>query len=586
MKKEPITNELFKINLAMTILTILGSTAIYFCTGTTNSSYTVLNSYLAFGILFAYFYLIIGNVKKNISELKKEVLYINYPLNIALFFSFIFLILISCAVCLFYINKEAINTATLFLFFLTVISLILPSVVLLVIIYFITPALIIPNLKTDTNSRKNYKYLYFFLLIVYIIVCLFNGFILIDKAEHWDSQFKYKSAKLSVNFSTDNIKIHKDISSYAKKQMSKDKLEIPFYYTKDYFTFPEYETAENFCKSINARIPNYLEAYNIAFSYFDILGDKYYLISDKDMRTPLVLHFKNMSYTVEKLPDNAKTILYCVSSESDNYGLKNKQYFYSNLKEIHEAKNSNQNGIQTDENEIDKMISSKINEDFQYEIDTEKKHVNFSVKEVNLEYMKSLISQGYNYNPEIRIKSEYEASDNQVNSIISRDSKNIKLCYYPFTQYDNMTINQEREIWEQSFCSPSFTLLNSEPAYISTTKDTYCAQQGGRLPNIPELSAILKVNGINPAGKKFWTNNIIGKNTAVIAYYQDEKFLNVQISDYNTHAYAYCIKEAETPSKVMANYKSKFFGYDGNVYSKQICPDCFYYEVPDVIVKY
>ena len=53
----------------------------------------------------------------------------------------------------------------------------------------------------------------------------------------------------------------------------------------------------------------------------------------------------------------------------------------------------------------------------------------------------------------------------------------------------------------------------------------------------------------------------------------------------NYNAYAYCIRNASPPSSVIANYKSKFNGYDGYNYAQRICSDCNYYEVPDVIVS-
>lgn len=597
MKRKPLTNELFKINVSLTVLSILANLAIFFFIETNSFGFTVLSCCSNIALLFVYFWIILGNLNHNLPKYRNEILYINYPLQIAMFFVFLFLILAGSIITLLVLNKEAANTAAMLTFFLTAISVLMPSLVFIAVIYFISPALIIPALKTDKQSKGKYQLIYVLLLIIFAVFCLFKALGAFDRAENFESKNKYKTSKITVKFSAEPLKTGKNITPYAKKLMDAEKMEVPFFYTSDFFRFSKYEDAEAFCKSMDARVPNYLEAFHIAFNNFDTFGNKYYWTSNKDEKIPVVIHFQNMAYVAERLPEKVKPMLYCVSSADDNFGFANKPYFYKNTApEKSAAKkplNKNKKSVLQDIDDLIKKETKSLYETGSYdaEIKSGKRHVSFSVKEVSPDYMRQLIQEGYDYNPALNIKREYETTETKLKSVLDKDTKNIRLCYYPFTEYVSMDINQERQIWEQSFCSPAFTVINTMPSYVSeNSKNSYCRNLGGRLPNIPELAAILKVSGSDVTGAKYWTNNrIIDKKlnnyVSVEAHYKDSRFMEVRSVTSNEDAYAYCIKPAAKPSKVIANYKSKFKGYDGNNYFSRYCPDCYYYEIPDVIIR-
>ena len=596
--KKVNTNVLLNLNLLITVLTVFVNIVIFFFVKTNNSGYTLLNCFSSIGILFVYFYILISNLKKNILKYKNEILYLNYPLNIALFFAFFFVFFIFNFLFLSFINKDAITLTNVFTFFFANLSVILPSIFTLVIIYFISPALIIPQLQSDKFSIKNYKNIFFLFLSLYLGVCIFNGLLNYNSVSNVENKDQYKSSKITIRYSTEPLQFSKNIKPYAKKLMSKDDIQIPFYYTKNSFSFKNYKDAEIFCKSLDARVPNHIEAFHIAFNYFDTLGDKYYWTSNKDEKTPLVLHFKNMSYTIEKQPNNIKPSLYCVTSADDDFGLKNKEYFYkNNAVETYETEKSLYDNKNTHFNDLNELLEKETNTSIlkkqkqNININNEKKLINFSVKEVPYSYMQELIKKGYIYNPSQSIKSKYETSNTKFASTITNyDKKNIRLCFFPFTDYGNMDIFQERQIWEQSFCSPSFTVLNENAAYISNSNiDTYCGNYGGRLPNVPELAAILKVRKNENVGVRYWTNNKIidkelNKYVPVIAYYKNSRFMALESVKNNQNAYAYCIKKSNPSSLVIANYISKFKGYNGFDIYKKYCSQCHYYEVPDTII--
>ncbi len=598
MKKISSPKELLKLNIVITLFIILANIAIFLYTKGSKDYYTYLSLYLNGFILFIYLILFSDKVKNNISELKKEVLYINYPLSIAFFLAFILFILIASAIFLVIINKDAANVTFIFTFFMSTISMLFPSIVLGVFIYFIVPALIVPGLNLRQKKNSKLKYFIIFLFIIYIIFCAYKGFNEITKISNIQNQDKYKSSKLPISYSTEFLKIN-NVSPYAKKKMSRDEVKIPFFYTSESIPQEEYYEAENFCSSMDAKVPNYLEIYHIIFNKFDTFGEKYYWTSDKDGKYPLVLHFKNMSYEIIRKPEKVTPSVYCIAKNTSNYGFNNKLFFYRNVKKEQAA---NLKDMMNKPFDVDKLkefagIETKQTSSFELPkkdiINTEKKHVNFSVKEVTPEVLNELIQKGYNYNPSIMINSQYETEESRLNSAVQKNTDKIRLCYYPFEEYDNMTITQESQIWKQSFCSPAFDLVNQTPVMKTRyDKEAYCMANGGRVPNIPELNGILKTLGVNYIGKKYWINTRISdpnSNTQRPVYveYKDSRFMQIKSlgSGENENAYVYCIKKPQYPSRVIANYKSRFKGEEGLYYAKEKCPSCQYYEVPDTILQ-
>ncbi len=594
------TKELLKLNVLITILIVISNLLIFFFFESSKDKFTILSTYADIYIFFIYLLLLSSKIKKNILELKKEAFYINYPMCIVTFFVFLFLVLVASTLLLITVNKEAANLTFIFMFFMSTISMLFPSIILIVFMYFATPAIIIPSISIQQKGKRKSNSLIIFFLICFILFSTYNGLNTFIKQNNFESQNKYKSARLTISYSTDFLKISNDINSYSQKKMSINTAEVPFDYTAEAFPYSDVKSAKIFCNAIDARMPNYLEAYFIVFNKFDTFGEKYYWINHKDGKHDLVLHYKNMSYEIIRKPENVTPLLYCIARSNDNYGFKNKSYFYRNVqKETQETIKSmvekpfdfdNLKNVVGIEKKEKKVIPSTKNEQ---PVIKEKKHVNFSVKEVSNEVFYELLKKGYKYDPNISIKKEYEANDFTFTATIRENTNNIRLCAYPFTEYDNLSLYQEQQIWKQSFCSPAFELINTTPV-IKTKyeKDSYCYANGGRLPNIPELNGIIKTIGAINTNIGYWTNNKItdsATNTQipVLVQYKDSKFIKIKpVSQYeNDSAYVYCIKKPKQGSKVIANYKSRFPNVEGYYYAKEKCPSCHYYEVPDVILQ-
>ncbi|MCD7739721.1 MAG: hypothetical protein LUH11_00005, partial [Candidatus Gastranaerophilales bacterium] len=603
MKKNTRSFNLLKINIFITILMILSGIIILFCVKAGKNDYFLYNMLITGFLFFIYLFLFSNQVKKDLLTLKKEVLYINYNYRIFTFLILLFAVLTVSAIFLISVNKEAANAAFIFTFFMSTITMLFPYILLLVLVYFIVPAFVVPGISINKNKNSNSSKIIVILFILYLIFCIYKMLNRYDNLSHFESQYRIKSSKLTVNYSTDFLKL-KDISDYGKKLMSQDKLKIPFFYTSDSFPYDDYESAEIFCNSLEARVPNYLEVYHIVFNNFDTFGEQYYWTSDKDGKQNLVLHFKNMSYEIIKRPKDIRPYVYCAADTKDELGIEKKIYFYRNIRQEQketiksftdkEFNFDNLNELLKQERKEQKIIeqqNTQITE--KYATNTDKKYVNFSVKEVTSEVFQELIRAGYSYNPAISVNQEYETNDFMFSSSIINNSGKIRLCYYPFTDYENLNIKQEKEIWKQSFCSPAFDLVSMTPVIkTKNEKDSYCYANGGRLPNIPELNGILKTLGKNQINVKYWTNNTVSNISSnatmpVLVYYKDSRFMTVHAlaSSENDNAYAYCIKNPENPSRVIANYKSRFENTEGSFYAKQKCPDCDYYEVPDTILR-
>ncbi len=597
MKKNKSKKELLKINLFTTFL-IIGTNAIAFMVNQGGKdSFITISFYITGIILFIYLLLLSDKIKSNLTDLKSESLYINYPLSISIFLVFLFLVLIASAICLVVVNKDAANITFIFTFFMTTISMLFPSILLCSFIYFIVPAFIIPSVTNKKN--KNYKFLIITLLIIFLIFCLFKGIKELTRISNIQNQNKYKSAKLTINYSTDFLK-YNNIDNYDIKKMSLSKVKVPFYYTTDAIPFDEFYEAENFCASMSAKIPNQLEIYHIIFNKFDTFGEKYYWTSYQDNNNnSYVLHFKNMSYEIIKKPKNIAPLTYCIANSNSDFGLDKKGYFYRN---VIKERSENLKKLTDKPFDLEGLkefagIEQKNNKIFEEpkkeDINTDKKHVSFSVKEVSREVFSQLLQKGYSYNPNIKINDKYETNEAVLNTKILNNTNNIRLCFYPFSVYENMSITQESQIWKQSFCSPAFELINQTPVVKTRyDKEAYCMANGGRVPNIPELNGILRSLGINYTGKKYWINNRIfdfnsNSQKPVYVEFNNSRFMTIKSlnSNENEQAYVYCIKNAKIPSKVIANYKSRFKGIEGQMYAKEKCPTCLYYEVPDTILE-
>ncbi len=612
MKKPLHKNYLKNINILITILTVILSIAAWGFSEGNRSPYILINSFFCILLLLFYLFLFEKQSEKNLNDIKKEILFINYPVNIGTFFICILVIILLCIATLAIVNQEALNLISVFTFFMSIISMLFPAMILLVFIYFIMPAFIIPGI-IHKNTKRNLKKFYLILVLIFLILCLIKTLPNIIRSQNIEKQDKYKCGQISLEYSREPLN-YRNISAVSEEKLKNIKMKVPFYYTLDSFKFDQYKDASNFCKNINAKVPDYLQMYHIAFNKFDTFGKKYYWTSNTDGKIPIILEFDNMSYKLIKYDGKITPLLYCVSDETE----KNKKFFYKSKKIEREnfIKNIIKNNSNTDN--LEKILGEQtkqqteqqnsyveyppqyssnpyMNNTYQNNIDNERKHVSFNVKLVSNEVFEQLLEKGYNYGRENTINSRYEINDNALKARMNIDysSDNIRLCYYPFINYGDMNIYNEAEIWKQSFCTPSFILAEKTPVLKTKyEKDSYCWAKGGRHPNIPELIGILKYFNKTDIGTKYWTNNVITDSITntkipVMAYYSDSQTISLQGIDEslsNEKAYTYCIKEPEIKSTVIANYKSRFYNENGLYYAKEICPSCGYYEVPDTII--
>lgn len=590
-QKRYISKFLIKNNILFTFIIIVCNVLAFAIADSNKNSLVSLNIFFSCLIFFLYRFKISNLVNRNWLSIKKELMYINYPITIGAFFILIFTIFGFDVYQLSTINKEALNTTFIFTYFMSSISVLMPSILLLVYMYLLSPAIILPSFEAKKRKRKS-DIIVFALFLIFILfsTCQIVGNA-IEKL-NLSKMEKFKAAKLPVKYSTQFLK-YTDLSAPVTEELSKEKVEVPFLYTTEGYKFNTYEAAEQFCSSMNAKVANHLEIYNIIFHRFDTFGEKYYWTSDKAGRNNLVLHFKNMSYEIIKKPEDVSAVVYCTSAAGKEYKMFEQKYFFKNKPvqigddklNVHAKKNFDIDKIKLG---TDKQIFKQQEVPPQEITDTSAKHVNFNVKHVPLDYFNELLDKGYYYETNTQINSYYASTEKQLRTKINetRDKKNIKLCYYPFTEYANMTINDEIQIWRQSFCSPSFELVNQTPEIKSANaKDAYCYANGGRVANIPEIMGIIKTLNINADGEKFWTNSKTSSQTPVAINVIDNQ--SIEVDDSAGNAYTFCVKKSANPSNIIANFKSRFRGIEGKNYARSICPACKYYEVPDtVLIQY
>ena len=577
------------INIFITILVTVFNVLIFIFLRNNKNIFVISSSFICICLFFLYSFLMQIFLKNNLNEIKKEALYINHILNLVRFFFVFVLILFASTITLFILNHEIFSITFIFMFYVSIISMILPSLLLLSFIYFIVPAFIIPGIQSNRKDDSFAQTILSAALIIFFIFSLFQYVKYTTKAKNITKQQRYKVSSLQIKYSTNFLKLG-DITPYGKKKLSQSEFTVPIAYTQEQININNYDEAENFCESINARIPNYLEMYNIAFNNFDTFGENYYWTSNEDNRIPLVIHFKNMSYTLEKYQKDQNPKVYCIASKKDYKEIESIHYFINDIATTNadmkrDIKNNDDIGVFSNKNKDDKLNNNDINSD--------KKHINFSIREVNTQIMQQLLQKGYYYDTELKINSKYETTDREVQNRIIRDKnrKQIRLCYYPFTDYGTMNLNEEAQVWSQSFCSPSFEVIRDYPEKKSEKEmNSYCASLGGRLPNVPELTAIINSLSISGINISYWTNNRVTQSSSgveypVIATVVNSRYLKLSMVPSNTNAYAYCIKNSSQRSKVIANYKSRFRNLDGTSYAKALCSDCLYYEVPDTIIQ-
>ena len=592
-QKVYISRLLRKTNIVFTILIVILNTATFYFSDSNKNTFISFSIFFNCFLFFMYRLNLRNLINKNFLALKKETMYVNYPITIGVFFFLIFAIFCTDIYTLSKINKEALNITFIFTYFMSTISMLLPSILLLVYMYLVCPAFVIPSYEQKKKKSKTdiILFILFFLFLIFSSIQFIENTI---NALTVSTREKFKAIKMPVEYPIKHLK-YTDLSEISEDLLSKQKLEIPFLYTAEGFNIHSYDEAEKFCKSLNAKVATHKEIYNIIFHRFDTYGEKYYWTSDKAGRNNLVLHFKNMSYEIIKAPEDVKPVLYCTADASPDSIMYNQKHFYR-VKPIEVNGQMNVKGkkeITFPPQNIEKMRIDLTRKQTEETVsDDTAKHINFNVKHVDAEYFNELLAKGYNYQSHVKVNSYYEASESDLEASLDRDPemKNMRLCYYPFIDYKNMSLANESKIWKNSFCSPSFDVLSLIPEQKTRyQKDAYCYSKGGRLPNIPELMGILKtINGIIP-NEKYWTSNTVtdfstNKEIPIAITVTNERFVTIEPMFSTENAYTYCIKKPQKTSKIISNFRSRFRGENGNNYAKRICPTCKYYEMPDTVL--
>ena len=600
IQKPHVSKILQNNNLLFTFLVVVCSIITFLIADSNKTTVISLSIFFNCLIFFLYRFRVNSLVNKNWLAIKKELMYINYPIIVGLFFILFAGIFCYDVFCLSKINREALNATFIFTYFMSTISMLLPSILMLAYMHLFYPAILLPSFGEKKRKRKT-DILVFVLFILFLLFSAFQFAVNIIDNFTSAHKTKYKAAKLAIQYSKEHLK-YVDLTPAVKRKLENQKLNTPFMYTTEGFRFKTYEAAERFCGSMNAKVANHLEIYNIIFHRFDTFGEKYYWTSDKAGRNSLVLHFKNMSYEVKKKPQDTEAIAYCTAKASEDYKLFANHYFYKNKPvQIGEEKLTVGEKLKLKQKKKFKTEKLNIGTDKQ-EYKPQKatfpppengipRHVNFNVKHVSSEYLNDLINKGYYYDTSIKINNYYASSESQLKTVSQSYSSGseINLCYFPYIDYDNIPLQREKQIWKQNFCSPSFEIMSKRAELKSLhEKDAYCYAHGSRLPNIPELMAIIKITGNNHIGAKFWTSNKttneMYEQKPVAVVLTDTQSVKVQEISTDENIYTYCVKRSKNPSKIISNFKSRFAGETGQFYAKDICGSCKYYEVPDAVL--
>lgn len=588
------TNMLRNTNFVFTFFIIFVNVLSFLFCDSNKNTFFILSTIFNVFLFFLYRFCINSLIKSKWYLLKNEIMYVNYPVRIFIGFGILCAILVTNMLIIRKVNEAALNIAFSTAFFINTVIILIPSILFLIYMFLLMPAFIIPSYEIKRNKKSD-KYLFVIFIIFLLSVSvkfIFDGFFSPD----FIKRDKFKIAKMVFSASDDFLK-YTDLSEVTEENLKESELEIPFLYTVEGFPANSYYIAESFCDSIGAKVATHKEIYNIIFNRFDLFGEKYYWTSDTAGKNRLLLHFKNMNYEIVKATGNEKPVVYCTSSYNrENKGVT--KYFYKTpvIDYGTDEKDTGKTSYSTQNDNMNYNTGDGYNtgagEYGQPPVDVQKSgFVNFTIKHVSPQYLNEMINKGYNYSFEPpRRQDMYSQGSYYSTSRMLKENSEIRLCYFPFIDYENFSVGDEVQIWQQNFCYPRFETLSVPPAFKTRyEKDAYCMANGGRLPNIAELVAILKLNNEDIYSYKFWTNiNIASsdsglKNPVAITFAKDDLVVPEIIREPREQAVAYCVKNPKTRPGLISNFKSHYAQYDGSYYAKSLCYNCKYYEMPDMV---
>ena len=588
------SHSLLKINILFSVFIVLANfIAFIFCDSNKNSFFILSTIFNVF-LFFIYRFIVNALIKGKWYALKAEIMYVNYPITIGVGFGILCAILIANLAIIARVNESALNVTFATAFFINTIMVLIPSILLFIYMFLLMPAFVIPSyeLKRKKDSGKLLYVLFAIFLLAIGIKTVFdyslnNNFVKRDK---------FKIAKMVFSASENFLK-YVDLSDVTEERLKEEGFEVPFLYTIEGFPAKSYSMAENFCNSIGANVASHKEIYNIIFNRFDLFGEKYYWTSDTAGKNQLLLHFKNMSYEIVKSTGNESPIVYC-TSEYNKEDKRITNYFYKTpVIEYNDGAKSSGESSYSPQNLNMQNNNQGWNNDNPKEMnmppvdESISGFVNFTIKHVSPQYLNEMINSGYNYSFEVqRSQDMYPQGSYYSSSRKLQEGSEIRLCYFPAIDYSSVSKPDEIQIWQQNFCYPGFELANIPPA-IKTKyeKDSYCMANGGRLPNIAELVAILKLNNEDIFSYKFWTNIKVTnygeglQNSVAISFAQNDLVIPEIITNRDEQAVTYCVKNPKSRPVLISNFKSRYRQYDGSYHAKSLCYNCKYYEMPDMV---
>ena len=148
------TNYILKTNLSFSLIIFILNIIAYNLSSSNKDKFVTLSIFVNCLVFFLYRLRMSKLTDKYWLALKKELMYINYPAAIGGIFLLILCVLAVCIIWLGAINREALNSIFIFSFFMSIITMLLPSIIMVVYMFLINPAFILPSLQEKKRRKK------------------------------------------------------------------------------------------------------------------------------------------------------------------------------------------------------------------------------------------------------------------------------------------------------------------------------------------------------------------------------------------------------------------------------------------------
>ena len=173
IQKPHVSKILQNNNLLFTFLVVVCSIITFLIADSNKTTVISLSIFFNCLIFFLYRFRVNSLVNKNWLAIKKELMYINYPIIVGLFFILFAGIFCYDVFCLSKINREALNATFIFTYFMSTISMLLPSILMLAYMHLFYPAILLPSFGEKKRKRKT-DILVFVLFILFLLFSAFQ----------------------------------------------------------------------------------------------------------------------------------------------------------------------------------------------------------------------------------------------------------------------------------------------------------------------------------------------------------------------------------------------------------------------------